>query len=91
MSHSTSCGHILQVLSPSDREIIAFVIEHGKIATKECERLLGKHRITALAHIKSLGERGFLERVGERGPKVHYVLGKKLMVGRRRGKEVGTM
>jgi len=51
----------------------------------------GKHRITALAHIKSLGERGFLERVGERGPKVHYVLGKKLMVGRRRDKEVGTM
>jgi len=65
---------VLQSLSPSDRKIITFIIEHGKISTKECENLIEKHRMTALRYIKSLVQKGFLKRVGKKGPKIHYIL-----------------
>jgi len=70
---------VLQSLSSIERKIINFVSEYERISTRECEKLIRKHRVTASRHLSRLAKNGILGKVGKVGPKIHYILGKKLM------------
>jgi len=69
---------VLASLNPTEQKILGFVFEYEKITTKECQELIKRHRMTALRQLVSLVKKGFLRRIGNKGPLVKYIIGQKL-------------
>ena len=71
-------AEVLASFSPIEQKILEFVFEYEKITTKECQKLIKRHRVTALRQLSSLVKKAFLRRIGSKGPLVKYIIGQKL-------------
>ncbi|WP_394762282.1 hypothetical protein [Phenylobacterium sp.] len=67
-------------LSPDERKIVNYVIEHGRINASDALRILSTtYWHTAKARLQGLVKRGILDWVStkQRDPKAHYVLARR--------------
>lgn len=68
---------VFRSLPETDQKILLFIVEYGKITTKECGKLIGKSRRTSIRKLKELTIERILVKVGDKGTNVHYLLGEK--------------
>jgi ATP-dependent DNA helicase RecG len=70
---------VMRSLEESEQKIIKFILNHGKITTKECVEILGGSRITASRKLAQMANSNLLEKIGlATSPKTFYRLGLKL-------------
>lgn len=64
-------------LNNRQKKAVAYLKAHGKISNADYQRVANSIKKTATRDLNDLKEKGIVEKVGTRGPGVHYIISKK--------------